>query len=75
VGLVQGRGVRHLPVVHQQSADGVLVVAHDVGGEAAGERQQFAVRHHVVDQAGRQCLGGGQEVAGQRHLDGPPQPD
>jgi hypothetical protein len=75
VGLIQGGGVRHLPVVHQQPADGVLVVAHDVGGETAGERQQFVVRHHVVDQADGQRLGCGQEVAGQRHLDGAPQPD
>jgi hypothetical protein len=49
VGLVQGGGVRHLPVVQQQPAHGVLVVADDVGGEAAGEGQQFVVRHHVVD--------------------------
>jgi hypothetical protein len=75
VRFVQGGGVGHLPVVRQQPADRLLVVAHDVGGEAAGEREQFLVRHHVVDQARAERLGGGQEVARQRHLDGAPQPD
>ena len=52
-----------------------LVVADDVGGELAGERDQLLVGHDVVDEAELQRLVGVEEVAGEAHLPRPAHAD
>ena len=52
-----------------------LVVADDVGGELAGERDQLVVGHHVVDEAELERLVGVEEVAGEAHLARPAHAD
>lgn len=73
--LVEGGRAGDLAVVPQQPVDTALVVVHDVGGQPMGEGEQLVVRHDMVDQSEAERLLGGQEVAGERHLDGPPVPD
>ena len=58
-----------------EAAHAPLVVADDVEGEPAGERQQVGVVDDVVDEAPLEGLVGGEEVAGVAHLPGPPQAD
>ena len=75
VCLVKRGSVGHLPVMPQEVANASLVVVDDVARQVPGEGQQIVVRNDVVHQSVSERVGGGEEVARQRELDGAPQAD